>query len=87
MKLESFRNIPKNKIIHIVAKWCMPCRINQILLIQYKDDVIEIDYDENLEIMKNEQITKVPTVLWNNHKIEGISTWKLKNMLKLFDQQ
>lgn len=87
MDLETFKNIPKTKIIHIVAKWCMPCRINQSLLFEYKDNVIEVDYDENEDIMKTQQITKVPTILWNNHKIEGISTWKLKQMLKLFDEQ
>ncbi len=87
MDLETFKKIPKNKIIHIVAKWCMPCKINQILLIHYKDHVVEIDYDDNIELMKNEHITKVPTVLWKTHKIEGISTWKLKQLLKSFDQQ
>ncbi len=86
MNLESFKNIPKTKIIHIVSKWCIPCQVNKKLLHNYNNHVIELDYDENQEIMKYKQIIKVPTVLWNDYKIEGISTFKLKQMLKLFDE-
>jgi hypothetical protein len=70
-----------------VAKWCLACRLNHKSLSKYKDNVIEIDYDECPEIIKHEEITKVPTILWENHRIEGISTFKLRKLLKSFDQQ
>ena len=87
MDLQSYQNLSKNKIIHFVAKWCLACSINNGLLENYKSDVIVIDYDESPEIIKYEKITKLPTIIWNNHKIEGISTFKLKKLLKSFDQQ
>lgn len=87
MNFESYKEIPNNKIIHIVAPWCLACRINNSLLEKYKDDIIEIDYDKNQDIIHYENITKVPTIIWNDHKIEGISSFKLKKLLKLFDQQ
>lgn len=87
MDLQSYKNLPKNKIVHIVAKWCLACRLNHKPLTKYKNNVIEIDYDEYPEIMQYEGITKVPTILWENHRIEGVSTFKLKKLLKSFDQQ
>jgi thiol-disulfide isomerase/thioredoxin len=87
MDLQSYKNIPKNKIVHIVAKWCLACRFNHIPLTKYKNNVIEIDYDEHPEIMQHERITKVPTIIWKNHRIEGVSTLQLRKLLKSFDQQ
>ena len=87
MDLQSYKNLSKNKIVHIVAKWCLACRLNYKPLTKYKNHVIEIDYDEYPEIMQYEGITKVPTILWENHRIEGVSTFKLKKLLKSFDQQ
>lgn len=87
MDLESYKNLPSNKIVHFVAKWCMACSINYSLLEHYKQNVIVIDYDESPDIVKYENITKVPTIIWKDHRIEGISTFKLKRMLKSFDQQ
>lgn len=87
MDLESYKNLPPNKIKHIVAKWCMACSINDTLLKNYQDDIILIDYDNSPEIIKQENITKVPTIIWKDHKIEGISSFKLKKLLKSFDSQ
>lgn len=87
MDLESYKNLPPNKIKHIVAKWCMACSINDTLLKNYQDDIILIDYDNSPEIIKQENITKVPTIIWKDHKIEGISSFKLKKLLKSFDLQ
>ena len=89
MDLKSYINLTKNKtkIIHIVASWCLACNINNALLDNYKDDIIEIDFDKYPEIIKHENIQKVPTIIWENHKIEGVSSFKLKKLLKSFDQQ
>ena len=89
MDLQSYKNLSSNqsKIIHFVAKWCLACSINDGLLKKYKNNVVIIDYDECPEIVQYEGITKLPTVLWDKHKIEGISTFKLKKLLKSFDQR
>lgn len=87
MDLQSYQNLSSNKIIHFVAKWCMACSINYSLLENYKHNVIVIDYDESPDIVRYAKITKVPTIIWKEHRIEGISTFKLKRLLKLIDQQ
>ena len=89
MDLQSYKNLYKNqqKMIHIVATWCLACNINRALLENYNEDIIEIDFDQHPDIMTYANITKVPTILWNNHKIEGVSSFKVKRLLKAFDQQ
>ena len=44
-------------------------------------------FDKHPDIVKYANISKVPTILWSNHKIEGVSSFKLKRLLKSFDQR
>ena len=87
MDLQTYKNLKNNKIIHFVANWCMACTTNNSILKDYMDYVVMLDYDENPEIVKYENITKVPTIICNmdgKQRIDGISVVRLKRMLKSF---
>ncbi len=87
MDLSTYKQINKTKIIHFVANWCIASKQNEQLLKEYVDHVHIIDYDQNPEIVKYENITKIPTILYKDYRIEGVSLYQLKKLLKSFHLQ
>lgn len=89
MDLQTYSKIPNNTIIFFDAKWSMSNHYNELLK-PYEKYIIKIDFDNSIDIVKYENITKIPTIICyskQKHKIEGISLLKLKRLLKAFDSQ
>ena len=87
MDLQTYKSSKDDKIIHFVANWCIACVQNKNMLSQYQDDILLIDFDNSPEIVEYEKITKVPTILYKDYRIEGVSPSKLRRLLKSFHSQ
>jgi thioredoxin 1 len=66
-----------SKVLYFSAEWCNPCKAMKPIIEKFEEDhsdvqIIRIDADDQLELVKNHSVQSIPTFILINENEEEV---------------